>query len=385
MTDTPPATTPGNTGGAAKPRAPLRTFLPAIGVLVVFALYTLYWFVAATQLRREVETFAARADPEEVIVSWRSLGVSGFPYRIALGFDNPQARAPDAPENWHWQAQGLEADFLPYNLRHVVLKVDGEQQLRYSDVRGANSMRHLLRARAVGTWASYVDVKGAPFGRLAIDIDHLVAARDGSESEDLLTGISGERMSAARLQLHLRPSEEADGAPPQPVDALTRSYDLALQGDDMVLAASAPAAVLGTEVKLIAVQARLRDVPRKARTSLVELSRDWLQQGGSLDVSDLRIQWGPLDLWAQGRVTLDADARPMGRFDAEVTDYAKLLAALVKAGIVRQQDAKLTLLGLGLVSQLQGKAEGRISVPIVMKDGKLFLGPLVVAHLDPVY
>lgn len=378
MTDMPPSTSPQIK--AKKPRAPFSVFLPAIIVLVVFGLYTTYWFVAATQLRQQIETFAAKADPSEIIVKWQDLGVSGFPYRIAVGFSAPDIRAPEAPENWHWQAAGLEADFLPYNLRHVVLKVDGEQRLSYSDVRGRAPLRHLVRAKAEGTWASYVDIKGEPFGRLAIDIDQLVASHDGDEFEDLATGTSGERLSAARLQLHLRPAD-IEGIIPAP----TRSYDLALQGDEMMIASAAPTEVLGTSITLIAVQARLQDVPRKSHTSLVELSRDWLQQGGRLTVSDLRIQWGPLDLWAQGEVTLDNQARPQGRFDAEITDYAKLLAALVNAGIVRQQDAKVAQLGLGLVSQLQGKRDGRISVPIQLNDGKLFLGPLVVAHLDPVY
>lgn len=378
MTDMPPSTSPQIT--TKKPRAPFGVFLPAIIVLVAFGLYTTYWFVAATQLRQQIETFAAKADPNEIIVKWQDLGISGFPYRIAVGFDAPEVRAPEAPENWHWQASGLEADFLPYNLRHVVLKVDGEQRLSYSDVRGRAPLRHLVRAKAEGTWASYVDVKGEPFGRLAIDIDQLVASHDGDEFEDLATGTSGERLSAARLQLHLRPAD-IEGITPTP----TRSYDLALQGDDMMIAAAGPTKVLGTSITLIAAQARLQDVPRKSHTSLVELSRDWLQQGGRLTVSDLRIKWGPLDLWAQGEVTLDDQARPQGRFDAEITDYAKLLDALVNAGIVRQKDAKLAQLGLGFVSQLQGKTGGRISVPIQLNDGKLFLGPLVVAHLDPVY
>ena len=102
-------------------------------------------------------------------------------------------------------------------------------------------------------------------------------------------------------------------------------------------------------------------------------------------MSDLTIKWGPLNLWAQGNVTLDEEARPKGNFDAEITNYDQLLAALVKAGIVRQQDAKLALLGLGLVSQLQGKTDGRIAVPVTMNQGKLYLGPLYVARLDPIY
>ncbi len=381
MSDIPPAPIP-----AKKQRAPFRVFLPLIGVAVILVLYTAYWFVASDKLRATIEDFAARSPTSDIMVGWSDLSFSGYPYRIAVTFTDPTAHAPHTPENWAWSASDIEADFLPYNLRHVVLKVDGHQTLHYSDTRGPHARRHVIRAKAEGTWASYVDVAGAPFGRLAIDIKSLIAVRDG-ELAPTTSKPSGERLAAGRLQLHMQP---ADDPAPQTLASIlgndTGSYDIALQGDDVTLAPGAPTTpVLGADIKLIAVQARLRDVPHNSSASLVELSRDWLQKGGRLTVSDLRIKWGPLDLWGQGEVTLDDQARPKGQFDAEITDYPGLLAALVKAHIIRAQDAKLANVGLGFVAQLQGKTDGRISVPILMNDGKLFLGPLVVAELAPVY
>jgi hypothetical protein len=382
MSDIPPASIP-----AKKPRAPFRVFLPLIGVGIILALYTTYWFVASDKLRATIEDFAARSPDSDIMVGWNSLAMSGFPYRIAVTFTDPTAKAPHTPENWAWSATDIEADFLPYNLRHVVLKVDGHQELHYSDARGPHPRRHVIRAKAEGTWASYVEVAGQPFGRLAIDITKLTAVRDGKLEANPASTDNGERIAAGRLQLHMQPTN--DPAPQAIIPILgnnTGSYDIALQGDDVTLAPTAPTApVLGSNITLLAVQARLRDVPHNSSASLVELSRDWLQKGGRLTVSDLRIKWGPLDLWGQGEVTLDAQARPKGQFDAEITNYPGLLAALVNAKIIRAQDAKLANVGLSFVAQLQGKADGRISVPILMNEGKLYLGPLVVAELAPIY
>ncbi len=382
MTDIPPP----STVLPARTRTPFRIFLPFVGIAAIGVLYTVYWFVAAGKLREGIENFSTRDNPSDINVDWSALSIGGFPYRIAATFTGPLANAPNAPEKWSWSAPSLEADFMPYNLRHVVLKIDGEQKLSYSDVRGENPLRHLIRAQATGTWVSYVDEPGIPIGRLAIDIDKFNGLRDGVAGDDLATGISGERLSADRLQLHLRPADD-DASPRGARDTgdTSTSYDIAFQGDNMRVNTTGPADVLGQKITLIAVQARLREVPRRSTASLVKLSRDWLQQGGHLTVSDLTVKWGPLDLWAQGNVTLDEDARPKGNFDAEITNYDKLLDALVKAGIVRQQDAKLALMGLGLVSQLQGKTDGRIAVPVTMNQGKLYLGPLYVARLDPVY
>lgn len=380
MTDTPMPSAP------PKPKTPLRVFLPFIGIAGILALYTGYWFVVAHALRDGVENYSIRANPSDIKVDWSALTLGGYPYRIALTFGKPLANAPDAPEKWSWSADSLEADFLPYNLRHVVLKVDGEQRLSYSDVRGPVRMRHLVRATSESSYVSYVDEPDADFGRLAIDIDKLIAIRDGNANESLLTDVTGERLTADRLQLHLRPATDTEGhtAPVQTPDQ-SSNYDIAFQGDNMELASSGPAAVLGTHATLISVQARLRDVPRRNHASFVELSRDWLQRGGRLTVSDLRVSWGPLELYAQGELTLDEEARPKGEFNAEISNYPKLLDALVAKGIIRREDARLATSGLNVISQLQGKVDGRVSMPVLMRGGKLYLGPLVVATLQPVY
>lgn len=380
MTDTPPTTI-----SAKKPRPPLRVFYPVIGVAIILAAYTAYWFVASDKLQAGIKSFVTESKGDNIAIAWNDLSVSGYPYRIALTFAKPVVAAPKTPENWSWSANSLESDFLPYNLRHLVLKVDGEQELHYSDV-GEHPRHHIIRAHAEGTWASYVALKNKPFGRVAIDIKNIKATRDSKDAKTAANDASVEFLNASRLQLHMQPAEDNDdSAAPVPVPSGTSNYDIALQGNDMSLSPNNISRILGDHIEVIAAQARLRHVPYGRTASLVELSRDWLEKGGRLTVSDLIIKWGALDLWAQGELTLDAAARPKGRFDAEITNYAGLLDALVKAGIIREKDARLANVGMGLVAQLQGKNDGRISVPVVMNNGKLYLGPLFISKLDPVY
>lgn len=380
MTDTPPASI-----SAKKPRPPLRVFYPVIGVAIILAAYTAYWFVASGKLQAGIKSFVAESKSDNIAIAWNDLSVSGYPYRIALTFAKPVIAAPKTPENWSWSANSLESDFLPYNLRHLVLKVDGEQELHYSDI-GEHPRHHVIRAHAEGTWASYVALKDKPFGRVAIDIKNIKATRDSKDAQTATDNANVEFLNAGRLQLHMQPAED-NGSPaaPVPVPSGTSNYDIALQGNDMSLSPNNISRVLGNHIEVIAAQARLRHVPYGRSASLVELSRDWLEKGGRLTVSDLIIKWGALDLWAQGELTLDADARPKGRFDAEITNYPGLLQALVKTGIIREKDAKLANVGMGLVAQLQGKNDGRISVPVIMSNGKLYLGPLFISKLDPVY
>lgn len=370
MTTTPPE------AAQLAPRSRWRLFGPILALVTAAVLWSAYWYVMAEKTRDFIDVFAARHHAGNLVVGWNALLISGYPYRIEAGFTAPSISAPRAPEGWAWSAESLEADFLPYSLRHVVLKVDGEQVLRYRDVSRPGAPAHVIRATAEGTWASYVDVPGAPFGRLAIDINDFVALKDGEAPN------TGERFAAGRLQLHTRPSAPPESAEPLPLDAAD-SYDIALQGDDMAIdAADAPRA-LGSKIAFFAAQARLKNAVPTPNASPAEFVRAWTTQGGVLTVSDMQVKWGPLDMWAQGELSLDPEGRPQGRFEAAISDYTGLLKALVAARVVSEKDARIAQVGLGLFAQFQGNQPGRVRVPVVVTEGKIFLGPVLVAKLEP--
>jgi hypothetical protein len=349
------------------PRRPWAIYWPAIGVAVLLALYTAYWFVASGKVREGIENFAAT--PQDVVASWSELSMGGYPYRISANFEHPKLIAPNTPEAWEWNADALEADLLPYNLQHIVLKVEGAQTLRYRDVSNGNA-QHLLKLNAEGSWASYGVEENAPLGRLAIDIKKAIGQLDAREN-----------YSAERLQLHLRPVPEETGAPATG----TRDYDLALQGEALILDPSRASAALGPNIALFVAQTRARKVPVANRASFVELLKTWRAAEGTLAVSDLTLKWGALDMTARGELHLDEEARFAGRLDAVFTKYEDLLKALVTAGVVTEQQAKIASVGLSFFSQFQGSKQGAVKLPLVMRNGTLFLGPLPIGQLDPLY
>lgn len=357
---------------ARKPASRARIFVPAIALAVLAAIYSVYWYVMAGKTREFLETFATEHHAGNVAINWSGLSLSGYPYRIEASFTAPAISAPNAPEDWSWSARGLDADFLPYSLNHVVLKVDGEQLLQYRDTTKNGGRRHAVRITAEGTWASYVNVKDAPFGRLAIDVNNLVALKDGKAPS------TGQRFAAGRLQFHTRPAEPAKGL----ADV---SYDVAVQGNDMALDNADAPRVLGPRIDIISAQARIRNLPRTANASPGDFGRAWATGGGVVTISDMQIKWGPLDLWAQGELSLDAEARPQGRLEASIADYEGLLKALVKNKVISQKDQRIATVGLGIVAELQGDQAGRVRVPVTITEGKIFLGPVLVAKLEPLF
>lgn len=370
MTITPTPREAIRTGGSG------QSLLIGAVVAIALLLYSGYWVYASHSLRKALETRQALGHIGDVAIGWDKLRMGGFPYRIEARLSTPRASAPQSPENWSWNAGKLTAELLPYDPRHVVLKLEGTQDITYTDIGRFPPAPQHWQVETGGSWASYVESEGSPLGRLAIDIDQLSATRQIPG-----TPTPADRFTAGRLQLHTRPAETDGASDTAPRDAL----DVALQGDDMSADSFNALPFLGPRLTQFVMQARLRRIPGDGASSPSRWLQAWTANNGALAISDLLVKWGPLDMSASGELTLDAHRRPQGRLDAEIANYSDLVNALVEARRISKRDAALALAGLGLVSQFQGNGEGRINVPVVFAEGRLYLGPMVVARIEPLF
>lgn len=345
---------------------------PALALIALVALYTVYWFSVTGEIRKQVEAFAAQPQ-QGLVAGWDEFSMRGYPYRIEAAFTQPAASAPDAPEAWEWRSERASIALLPYNLRHAVLTLGREHLVRYREPLRAGFSQNEIRATAGKAQASYVELKDMPFGRLAIDVNDLDAQH--------FRGASGksDRAKLTRLQLHTRPSvNDRD-------DLIPAAYDFALRAEGVTVESEHRVPVLGNDVSHLLMQARLRDILATRHVSVIELLDAWRDTGGTLAISDLIVKWGPLDLTASGELSLDAQNRPLGRLDARVTDFKSLVDAMAREGIVKEDEARIALAGLTLVSQFQGNRSDEVLVPVIMDKGRLYLGPLAVGRLAPLY
>lgn len=345
---------------------------PALALIALVALYTVYWLSVTGEIRKQVEAFAAQPQ-QGLVADWDEFSMRGYPYRIEAAFTQPAASAPDAPEAWEWRSERASIALLPYNLRHAVLTLGREHLVRYREPLRAGFSQNEIRATAGKAQASYVELKDMPFGRLAIDVNDLDAQH--------IRGASGksDRAKLTRLQLHTRPSvNDRD-------DLIPAAYDFALRAEGVTVESEHRVPVLGNDVSHLLMQARLRDVPATRHVSAIELLDAWRDTGGTLAISDLIVKWGPLDLTASGELSLDVQNRPQGRLDARVTDFKSLVDAMAQEGIVKEDEARIALAGLTLVSQFQGNRSDEVLVPVIMDKGRLYLGPLAVGRLAPLY
>lgn len=93
-----------------------------------------------------------------------------------------------------------------------------------------------------------------------------------------------------------------------------------------------------------------------------------------LDLIDSEITWGALTLRARGAVTADANGFAAGKVALDLTNWDRLPALLVAAGVVAPEIVPTLANGLRALAA-QSPDPATLSLPLLMSEGRLSLGP----------
>lgn len=351
----------------------LKIALPTLLLALAIFLYWIFWQGLATQAEIALTKWQTKEAERGLIAQWEEISFSDFPYRFVTTLTKPELADTRSKTNWAWRSEALRATVQPYNLKHIILDITGPHLVTYTP-KGAPAP-HAMTLTTEGFWASHVYENG-PMGRLAIDVT-------GAQSDHFdEQGQVIEQWSAERLQLHGHPAPSVVAENP---NATAYPFDMAIQGKNLRWTQSKVDLWPGDEIQLLRMQSRLRNVPVHMMTGRKISVEKWLREGGSLAISDLILNWGPIDMKAKGELAIDGQGRPTGKLQASLGNLDALVEALVAADVVGRKTANLAFTGLQALSTLQGETEGRVRIPIVLKEGVLFLGPLSIARLDPLF
>jgi hypothetical protein len=103
-----------------------------------------------------------------------------------------------------------------------------------------------------------------------------------------------------------------------------------------------------------------------------------LTAGQELEIASIEMQRGPLKLWGKGSLSLDPAHRLSGRIAAQTNDLDGLLTLLdPHLDLTDQERAAIKTL-LGLLGR-------QAKVDLIAQDGELFIGPIKIGDLQPLY
>ncbi|MGB8276213.1 MAG: DUF2125 domain-containing protein [Alphaproteobacteria bacterium] len=339
-------------------------FLGLLLALAVSAGTAVYWHYASEALREGIERWVAERRAEGLQAGYSSLVVKGFPFRLRATVRDPVLGRPAGTAGgrdvaWEWRGSELVASFSPWSMSHVDLKLPGTHQITLPT--GPNGWTVFATAgRAEGTLG--LDDSGVPDSGdfNADDLDLL--SDDGTQS----VGVAHLKLSGA--------THEADSVPHQ-----TATFDLSLASKGVELPAEAKLP-LGGYIAVLEGQASLMGVLPPG--PLLEAATAWRNDGGTIEVHRLHLEWGPLVVEAGGTLALDSNLQPIGALSAIVRGFPETVDALVAGGMVQRADGETAKTVLGLLARApKGGGPPELTVPLTLQNGWVYVGPVALARV----
>ena len=336
-------------------------FAALAGALVTGAVaYSVYWFRLAGEIEHGIARWAEERRVEGVQVEYSNLQVTGFPLRVQAQANDVRLAGGAGDQRWEWKSPQLIGNVLPYRINHIVLSALEPQEITLYQRKAGGEKYWLAPDKAL---ASLVFDAGG-LSRLSVDIS------GGEMNGDPFKGA----VRLGRVQLHGRQGNHSIENPPL--------LELALEIDDLAYPGFAGSA-LGERLYRLALNLSVEGTAPDAWNA--DGARQWRDAGGIVQVGDIKILWGPLDIRAAGTLALDEQNRLLGSMTARLKGYEGLINGLLNARQVSEEEAEAARLTLGLISKAAGDGNGELSLPLVLQVGAILLGPVRLAKLKPLF
>lgn len=335
--------------------------LISITVLVLAALFGAYYFwwnTVSETAQSEWAKWKEAKKSEGFDITHQPIRSSGFPYRVRLDIDDLKV-TKNGDENISINAENLWAIAQPWQLKHVILGTDSQWQISVGD-----------KAYTATTESGLASLRFNSDGKLQIlatDIKKLSITEAGSVI-----------FQSARSQLHAIPTVtevKASNGEAKASDQMIDGWRVAIRVDEIsgelqnLKNASISTVIDGNPAQLL-----------KEETAQI-----WRDAGNAIEVTELKLQLKDSNVTAKGTITLDQDNYPLGAFTSEIAGYESIMPELGKRLGVRDKDMSQMLIALSLIAQKNEKGESVLKLPVSLQSRAIYLGPIKLSDLKPIY
>ncbi|MBF0561997.1 MAG: DUF2125 domain-containing protein [Alphaproteobacteria bacterium] len=337
-----------------------------LAVFVPLGLYSASWLYMATTVRAEIGRWADTQRARGYQVTYEAINLSGFPLRFEVNITKPILQAPEAAGSWRWSTAILSGQMNPFVRNKFILTTPGPQEIRLPSFpkSGESTNAPIATITAVTATATIKRRSNGTQGQASLILD----------AADISGLVSGSAVHVERLDA------AAQWFPaPHPSDHTTRTLTLSASshGIDLPPALGLP---FGPRIETIALDADVNGT--LADGELLPSLENWRENGGTVELHTLTLQWPPLQLSANGTLALDDQLQPMGAFSTNLQGFSDALDALSRDGIVRPRDSSMAKAMLGTLAK--APAGGGVRVPLTLQNRALFAGPVKLLQLPDV-
>ena len=347
-----------------------RLLIALVIVLAVSATVVVSWHYASEAFRDGIENWAAARRADGIQASYASLVMRGFPIRLQATLRDPVLSRPVPGSGgatgrnlvWEWRGSEISIGIQPWNPGRLDLQFPGTNQIT---VPFGDRGHTVFAAAGRATAALDLDRTGMP-ASADFDVSDLdLLSEDGEES----VTVAGLELSAVTHTFDTPTHQNA-----------TFDLSVAGRGLDLPKQWNSP---LGSFVSVVECQASLMGAIPPGPPE--EAAKTWRDEGGTIEVHRLHLEWGPLVIEAGGTLALDANLQPIGALSAIVRGFSETIDALVAGGMVQPNDGGTAKQVLGLLAKTpKHGGPPEITVPMTLQNGCIYVGPVALARISPI-
>ncbi len=372
-------------------KGPSRTWLialPTVGLVVLAAAWTGFWYFSAGKAQASLDEWRIREANAGRVYRCGEESFGGYPFRIEMHCRDPQVE--DRGTQLTLRSNDLMAVAQVWDPTLLISEISGP--LTVAPFGGAPTMTM--------KWTlAQASLRGLPVSSQRVSI---VVDKPG-----LTSGDSSVLASADHLEFHAR--RAADSTPENP------ALDVALDFTRFLSPPMGSYAAASTDAHIVGVLRGIGDfTPKPVAAKLRELQAN----NGRFELTTARFQQGDLVATAAGAVSLTPRGTLNGEVQLTVNNFAKLLQVLGVDRMVAQVVSPAALdklapgldrlipglgnalrgntgaasggaaaIGAAAVGGKQTELEGQraLSMQLRLVDGVAYLGPLKVGQIPPLY
>ena len=303
---------------------PWRIALPALGFAVIGALWSGFWYWSQTNAHQRIDQWRAELAAKDIKIQCGQETWGGFPFRIEVRC---------SPGHIEKNGEGITFTELTimaqiYNPKHVLAVNDGQTIL--ATKQGEHIFTH----------------EGA--------IGSLILTENGHLQADVsFTKLASEHLTATSFELHSRKRNEVMEIAASIQEARLYDHDI----DAEIIGAISP-------------------MPSGMRLS------DFAAAQSTLTIDHLRMGLDGAEFNGNGNGSLLQDGKPDARLSGRIQNLQAIIEKLLDARLLQPDQAQGAQFLFGLMG---ANSEKGMKIDLVARDGWLWLGPLKVTKIDPLF
>lgn len=320
-------------------------FAPPVLFLALASAWSGYWYLGSHLTGAAIANWMTRES--EFGRRWicHDQKIGGFPFRFELSCSAVSIE----DQRVTVKAGALRAVALAYKPNHVIAELDGPADATLASGQRFNATWSQLRTSTVisgGRLQSYDSV-----------LEGFRAAQIGATGDAALA-------RADSLETHLRPTPNAPEGQP--------SFDVAVDGKG-VASPLIDAFLRTNDPGDLTLRATMTRADAIGAGHPIDNLERWRLAGGNVSIAQLKISRGRINVDAVANLAIDDNRMIAGRVEGTAAGLEQLLAP-----------GGAMLGGLLNLRPASGPSKG-LPFALTLRDGKVLLGPLRLATLQPLY